>query len=136
MADRFTVTASPSLETPIGALARGARAFADLTTFWPLLAQQIATESSARWPLKRRSGQLRQSLTWAGGRGGLGRGGIYEPTRDALTIGTTVFYGAFSQFGTRRQPARKLVSVDEKDVAKHLATWARERASDAGLTVR
>ena len=130
----FTVSATPSLDKPIDALERAARSFADLTSFWPGLAQQIAAESAARWPLRRRSGALRRSLTWAG-RGGLGRGGIYEPRADSLTIGTAIFYGAFSHFGTRRQPVRELLRVDEGDTTKRLEEWARKRASDAGLTV-
>ena len=48
----------------------------DLRGFWRQLGRSLAETAQARWPLRRRTGRLRRSLTWAGGR--LGRGGVYE----------------------------------------------------------
>ena len=61
---------------------------ADLRPFWRALGAHLADEAQARWPLRRRTGRLRRSLTWAGGR--LGRGGVFESSPDQLTFGTTV----------------------------------------------
>ena len=133
MPDAFTIRSTPSLDVPIGALDRAARSLRDLSSFWPTLGEAIADESQRSWPLRRRSGRLRRSLTWSGK--GLGRGGIYEVDPDSLTIGTAVFYGAFSHFGTRHQSRRVLLSVDPGDTTKRLQKWARSRVTGAGLEV-
>ena len=73
----------------------------DWRPYWRLLGESLATEAGSRWPLRRRSGRLRKSLVWAGGK--LGKGGIFEASPDALRFGTSVFYGRFSQVGTKRQ---------------------------------
>ena len=134
MADTFTVRTTPSLDAPIGALDRAARSIRDLSTFWPTLAESIADESKRSWPLRRVTGRLRRSLTWSGK--GLGRGGIYEATRDALVIGSRVFYGAFSHYGTVNQRKRVLLGVDPLDTTKRLEKWARDRVIGAGLEAR
>ena len=69
------------------------------------------------------------SLTWAGGRAGLGkRRSLQGRPRFALTIGSSIFYARFSHFGTRRQSKRESCSaVDPGDVTKRLETWARSR---------
>ena len=38
------------------------------------LSEHLADEAQRRWPLRRRTGKLRKSLTWRGN--GLGRGGV------------------------------------------------------------
>ena len=134
MADAFTITTTPSLDEPIGQLAGAARSLRDLTTFWPQLGKSIADEAQRAWPLRRRSGRLRRSLTWTGAR--LGRGGIYKADPDALVIGSAVFYAAFSHFGTKRQSKRVLLSVDATDTTKRLEVWPRARVTGAGLEVR
>ena len=134
MADTFSISTHPSPDVPAGQLDRAARSLRDLSSFWPTLGKSIADKAQRAWPLRRRSGKLRASLTWAGE--GLGRGGRYEVTSDSLTIGTAVFYGAFSHYGTRRQSKRELITVDESDTTKRLETWARSRVIGAGLEVR
>ena len=108
-ADAFTITATPSLDVPVDALDRAARSLPDLSSFWPTLAEAIADAAQRAWPLRRRSGTLRRSLTWAGGRAGLGKGGVYEADPDALTIGSSIFYARFSHHGTRHQSKRVLL---------------------------
>ena len=106
----------------------------DLTPFWRQLGERLADEAQRRWPLRRRTGKLRQSLTWAGDR--LGRDGVYEATPDRLQFGTSIFYGRFAQHGTKRQRARPLVHIDEAQHAEQLAEWLRGRADAAGLDVQ
>ena len=133
MADTFTIRTTPSLDVPDRALGRAARAFADFTDFWPALAKHLADHAQTAWPLRRQSGKLRTSLRWAGR--GLGKGGIYVAKSDELTIGTRVFYSGFSQYGTRHQAKRALLSIDEHDTTRRLDAWARKRATEAGLGV-
>ena len=76
----------------------------NLTPFWREFSKHLADESQRRWPLSRRTGALRTSLTWRGS--GLGRGGVYEPTATRLTFGSDLFYGRFAQSGTKRQRAQ------------------------------
>ena len=134
MADTaFSISVTPLPDTPARALDALGRSLADLTDFWPGLAESLADTAQARWPLRRRTGTLRRSLRWAGTR--LGRGGIYKASSDELVFGTSTFYGDFSQRGTRRQPARKLVAVDVDDTTKRLSEWARRRAIAAGFEV-
>ena len=105
----------------------------DLQTFWAQLGESLATETQSRWPLRKRSGRLRKSLVWAGSR--LGKGGIFESSPDRLSFGSSIFYARFSQFGTKRQRARPLIHVDEKQHTDQLATWLKDRATRAGLEV-
>ena len=116
---------------------RAVRQFAaqlsDLRSFWSQLGEHLADEAQRRWPLRRRSGRLRTSLTWAGGR--LGLGGVYEPTATRLTFGTDLFYGRFSQYGTKRQRQRTLIHVNAADANTRLSEWTKSRALSAGLEV-
>ena len=105
----------------------------DLRGFWSELGEALSDETQRRWPLRRRSGRLRASLVWAGGR--LGRFGVYEASPDRLTFGTTVFYGRFSQVGTKKQPRRPLIHIDESQHAELLTGWLLARAARAGLEV-
>ena len=134
-ADAFTITATPPIDVPIGQLDRAARSLRDFSDFWPTLGESIADKAQRAWPLRRRTGTLRRSLTWAGGRAGLGKGGVYEADPDALTIGSSIFYARFSHHGTRHQSKRVLLSVDESDTTKRLETWARSRVQSSGLEV-
>ena len=105
----------------------------DLRPFWRELGKDLADESQRRWPLRRRTGRLRRSLTWAGSR--LGRGGVFESDPDRLRFGSAVFYGRFSQFGTKTQRARPLIHVNEPQHTAQLDGWLRQRAEAAGLEV-
>ena len=105
----------------------------NLTPFWRELSEHLADESQRRWPLRRRTGALRTSLTWRGS--GLGRGGVYEPAATRLTFGTDLFYGRFGQYGTKRQRATPLILVDEDDARTRLSDWMRARAEASGLEV-
>ena len=105
----------------------------DLRPFWPRFAKGLADTAQARWPLRRKTGRLRQSLTWRGNR--LGRFGIYEPDPDRLRFGSAVFYGRFFQYGTKRQRARELIHVAPDAPGAQLDVWLRERATAAGLEV-
>ena len=115
----------------------GLRRFAaqvdDLRPFWRELGESLADEAQRRWPLRRRTGKLRQSLTWAGNR--LGRGGVFESSPDKLTFGTALFYGRFAQFGSRKQRATPLIHVDESQHADQLSSWLQARAAASGLEV-
>ena len=62
-----------------------ARAASDLRPFWSELDEDLADTAQARWPLRRRTGKLRRSLTWRGET--LGRGGVFEPTPDRFVNG-------------------------------------------------
>ena len=105
----------------------------NLTPFWATLAEHLADDAQARWPLRRHSGRLRASLTWARGR--LGRGGVYSPTANRLAFGTSLFYGRFAQSGTTRQRTTPLIHVDADDARKRLSDWMRARAEASGLEV-
>ena len=105
----------------------------DLTPFWSELGETLATEAQARWPLKRRSGKLRRSLTWAGDR--LGRGGIFQSDPDRLKFGSAVFYGRFAQLGTLQQRATPLIHIDPEQHTEQLSAWLRSRAVASGLEV-
>ena len=105
----------------------------DFTPFWRELAEHLADDAQRRWPLRRRTGKLRKSLTWRGER--LGKHGIFEATPDRLTFGSAVFYGRFAQSGTKYTPRRPLIHIDETDASTRFAAWARDRAADAGLEV-
>ena len=105
----------------------------DLRPFWAQLGRGLAETIDARWPLRRRTGRLRRSLTWAGDR--LGRGGIFESSPDRLRFGSTLFYARFFQFGTRKQRATPLIHVDEAQHTDQLSSWLRARAAASGLEV-
>ena len=105
----------------------------NLTPFWRELSEHLADESQRRWPLRRRTGALRTSLTWRGS--GLGRGGVYEPAATRLTFGSDLFYGRFGQYGTKRQRTTPLIHVDEDDARTRLVEWMTARAEAAGLEV-
>ena len=128
----FRIDIDPSLEKVDKNLATYAALTADLRPYWLELGRALAAESAARWPLKRRSGRLRRSLTWAGSR--LGRGGIFQATRDRLLYGSRLFYADFAQRGTKRQPATPLVHVDEDAIARRLNAWSVDRARRAGFS--
>ena len=115
------------------ALRRFGAALLDWRPYWRLLGERLATDSQQRWPLMRKSGRLRRSLAWAGGR--LGRFGVYEASPDRLTFGTTVFYGRFHQHGAKHTPRRPLIHIDETQHAELLQTWLLARAARAGLEV-
>ena len=123
--------------TGLASADRHLRAFAkhleNLTPFWATLAEHLADDAQARWPLRRRNGKLRKSLTWRGDR--LGRGGVYEPTATRLTFGSDLFYGRFAQHGTTIQRKTPLIHVDVDDARTRLSDWMRDRASAAGLEV-
>ena len=104
-----------------------------LVPFWLEFAKHLADEAQRRWPLRRHSGALRASLTWARGR--LGRGGVYEPTANRLAFGTSLFYGRFAQSGTTRQRKTPLIRVDADDARKRLSEWMKVRAAASGLEV-
>ena len=115
------------------ALGRFGARVSDWRPFWSQLAETLATEAQRRWPLQRRSGELRRSLTWAGSR--LGPTGIYEASPDMLRFGSAVFYSRFSQVGTRKQRARPLIHIDEAQHAEQLRAWLMDRAKRSGIEV-
>ena len=127
----FRISVDPPLEKVDRDLATFARLTADLRPFWAELGRSLADETERRWPLKRKSGRLRRSLTWARGR--LGRGGIYRSRPDRLIFGTRLFYADFSQRGTTRQATRELIHVREDEITTRLTAWAVDRAKQAGL---
>ena len=116
---------------------RRLRAFANhlesLVPFWREFAKHLADETQRRWPLRRRTGKLRKSLVWR--RDKLGRSGVYEADPDSLTFGSSLFYGRFPQYGTKRQRKTPLIHVDEDDARARLVDWTRGRAEAAGLEV-
>ena len=114
-------------------LKRLADGVSDLRPFWARLGQSLADEAQQRWPLRRRSGKLRRSLTWRGET--LGRGGVFEPTPDRLTFGSAVFYSKFHQHGARNVPRRELIHVNPARHTAALASWLVARAQRAGLEV-
>ena len=116
------------------ALRRFGSTVEDWRGFWAQLGKALADESQRRWPLRKRSGKLRESLRWSGVR--LGEAGIYESSPDALRFGTAVFYGRFHQFGARNVPRRPLIHVDEAQHAAQLTTWLVARAQRAGIEVK
>ena len=120
------------LSTADTALRRFEATVDDLRPFWRELGETLAVDAQARWPLRRQSGRLRQSLTWAGGR--LGRFGVFESSPAQLTFGTAIFYGRFAQTGTKKQRATPLIHVDPKQHSEQLTTWLRDRAA-SGLEV-
>ena len=115
------------------ALRRFGSTVEDWRGFWAQLGESLATETQRRWPLKRLSGRLRESLSWAGSR--LGKRGIYESSPDRLRFGTAIFYSRFSQVGTKRQRARALIHINEKQHAAQLTTWLQARAVASGLEI-
>ena len=119
------------LEKADTGLRRFAATVEDLTPFWRTLAERLADDAQSRWPLRRRTGKLRRSLTWAGKR--LGRGGIFRSRPDRLTFGTRIFYGKFSHFGAVNQPVRELLHVDPAYIGARLDAWTVERARAAGF---
>ena len=131
MADT-TITLIGVREADTG-LRRFATKAADLRPFWAQLAETLADAAQSNWPLRRRSGRLRKSLTWAGSR--LGPGGIFESTPDRLTFGSAVFYSRFHQHGARNVPRRELIHVNPARHTAALASWLVARAEAAGLEV-
>ena len=131
MSDRLTIHVDPPLDTVASRLATLAESLTNLRPFWARLGEHLADTAQSRWPLKRRSGRLRRSLTWRGDR--LGRGGIFRSRPDRLTFGSRLFYSGFHQTGTRQQPARELLHVDPDDIGARLNDWAVARARVAGF---
>ena len=114
------------LERAETGLRRWAAQVGDLRPFWRELGRGLAETIDASWPLRRRTGRLRESLTWAGNR--LGRGGVFESSPDKLTFGTALFYGRFAQFWTRKQRATPLIHVNPDQHADQLSSWLQARA--------
>ena len=114
-------------------LRRVAAQVSDLRPFWSQLGRELASDTQARWPLRRKTGRLRRSLTWHGDR--LGPHGVFKADPDRLTFGSSIFYGRFAQFGTKRQRATPLIHVDPKQHSEQLTTWLRSRAVASGLEV-
>ena len=129
---QIRVDIDPSLQKVDRDLATFTTLASDLRPFWIELGRSLADESERRWPLRRRSGRLRKSLTWARDR--LGKGGIFQAKRDRLVYGSRVFYADFAQRGTRHQTATPLVHVDETAISDRLSAWSVERARAAGFT--
>ena len=109
----------PTLKITVGGLGSAdtglqkfARTVDDWRGFWRKLGERLADDTQARWPLRRRTGKLRRSLTWAGDR--LGRGGIFQSDPDRLKFGTALFYGRFAQHGTKRQRATHLFTLTNR----------------------
>ena len=116
------------------ALRQFAAQLSDLRPFWRILGQSLSDEAQARWPLRRRSGRLRESLVWQGGK--IGRRGVFEAAPDRLAFGTSLFYGTvYAQTGTKRQRQRTLIHVDAKAHSEQLTTWLQARAAASGLEV-
>ena len=105
----------------------------DWTPFWRELAEHLADTAQQRWALRRRTGKLRKSLTWAGS--GLGPRGVFEASPDRLTFGTGLFYARFAHYGTRKQARTPLIHVDEADASNRLNAWVKARAEASGLEV-
>ena len=101
--------------------------------FWRLLGKSLADEAQARWPLRRRSGRLRESLAWSGNK--LGRGGIFETSPDRLQFGTQIFYSRFAQFGAKRQRKTPLIHVNPDEHTEQLRIWLKARAVASGLEI-
>ena len=127
---RVDVSGLSEAEKAIRTFAAG---IVDLRGFWRELGRSLADDAQARWPLRRRTGKLRQSLVWRGDK--LGRGGVFESSPNQLTFGTNVFYARFAQIGTKRQRATPLIHIDEAQHSEQLKTWLRARALSAGLAV-
>ena len=106
----------------------------DLRPFWRQLGRSLADDAQQRWPLRRRTGRLRKSLTWAGNR--LGRGGVFESSPDALRFGSAVFYSRFHQYATSQRAARPLIHLNPDRHAAQLASWLQRRAAASGLEVQ
>ena len=115
------------------ALRRFGAGLSDWRPYWAQLGERLADEAQRRWPLRRKTGRLRESLVWSGK--GLGRGGVFEASPDRLAIGTSIFYARFAQFGTRKQRATPLIHVDEADASTRLTEWAKARAEASGLEI-
>ena len=118
---------------PDRGLKRLADGASDLRPFWRQLGERLADTAQSRWPLRRRTGRLRKSLTWAGDR--LGKGGVYESDPDRLTFGSSVFYARFHQAGARNLPRRPLIHIHPEQHTEQLSAWLRARAGRAGLEV-
>ena len=114
-------------------LAKFSESVEDWRPFWRELGRDLADESQRRWPLRRRSGRLRRSLTWRGTT--LDKGGVFGAARDRLAFGTRVFYARFFQHGTTTQRARPLIHIEPERHTAQLDGWLRQRAEAAGLEV-
>ena len=110
-----------------------AQKLTDWTPYWRELAERLADTAQSRWPLRRRTGTLRASLTWRGDT--LGPGGIFEASPDRLTFGSSIFYARFAQHGTKRQRAIPLIHIDPEQHTEQLSAWLRSRAAASGLEV-
>ena len=123
------ITADPPLEAVDARLATYAAVLTDLRPVWPIIGKSLADESQRRWPLRRRSGRLRKSLTWSGAR--LGRSGIFQSKREKLVYGSRLFYAAFR---SKRNEASAQTRVDPRRRIRHRRAPGRvgDRASRAG----
>ena len=130
--DVFKIAVTGVSESDTG-LRKFAATVEDWRPFWAQLGKTLADTAQKRWPLKRRSGRLRESLRWAAGR--LGRGGIFETSPDRLQFGTQIFYSRFHQYGAKHTPRRPLIHVDEKQHTDQLTTWLQARAKSSGLEI-
>ena len=132
MADTFTVRTTPNLDAPIDALDRAARSLRDLSL---ILADARRSDRrrkrNAAWPLRRRSGRLRASLTWSG-QGAGPRRNLQGREATRSPSDRNIFYARFSHFGTKHQRKRELLAVDESDTTARLQKWARSRVQSSG----
>ena len=95
----------------------------DLRPFWRELGETLADEAQRRWPLRRKTGRLRESLRWAGKK--LGRGGVFEASPDQARVWERDFlFEIRAAFGTRKQRATPLIHVNEADASTRLGEWA------------
>ena len=103
MATDFRITVDPTTGDVAGRLEDGAAALEDFRDFWPSLAASLAAATQ--------NGQA-PTLAHVGRRHPWPRRDFRANTR-RVRFGTRVFYGAYSQFGTRHQAKRVLLSIDE-----------------------
>ena len=109
------------------ALRRFGAGLSDWRPYWAQLGERLADEAQARWPLKRRTGKLRKSLTWAGTK--LGAGGIFEASPDQARVWEQRFLRTISSIW-REAHATPPADPRQRSRYQHAARRVGTRAGD------
>ncbi len=105
-------------------------------TWPPLAASTIADKQRQGYgmmPMLWRTGELAESLSERNA-----PGNIFDARPDSLTVGTSVRYAGFHQYGTSRMLRRSIVGISfarRSLIVKRLDDFIREQARAAGLAM-
>ena len=115
-------------------LRKFAKHLENLTPFWATLAEHLADDAQARWPL-RDGTPARSESRWSGAGHAWAGAASMNPPLIAWRLERVCFTAGLRSTGRRRQRKTPLIHVDADDARTRLSDWMRARAEASGLEV-